>query len=86
MTIHVTKNDYARIAELRMDPGCARLWYQALGTRDRGGLDAAHSHASEERDAELNAWFALVAIFNNRFDQDFNPQNRSCIYRRDCDG
>lgn len=72
-----TKHDRCRVMQLRKLPEAAMAWVNALGTKTRVKLDAAHSHESDERDAELDGWQVLAQIFN---DPDFCPQNVCCMY------
>ena len=42
-------------------------------------MDARNSHASEERDNELDPYWQLAEIFNDRA-RDFQPYNRAMAY------
>jgi hypothetical protein len=77
-----TKNDKCRILELRSYVGAQALWDRALRTLSWIELDARQSVVEDEEEkVKRNAWFQLVAIFNNRTaTNQFQPQNRVCRY------
>ena len=76
-----SKNQLARIAELREWPGAQVAWQKTGMPLTRPNLDAKNSHVNEE---DSSPWDDITAIFNNR-DRDesnqFRPQNKSVLYK-----